>query len=66
MLNRRVWHNLDGETEMASFTPLLPLVLNGLGAGQPLLDVDTHQGPDEGLGLVTDVVPVRRVKLKFA
>ena len=45
---------------------VLPLVLNGLGAGQPLLHVDAHQGPDEGLGLVADVVPVRRVELEFA
>ena len=35
-------------------------------AGQPVLHVDTHQAADEVLGLLGDVVPVRRVELKLA
>ncbi len=41
-------------------------MLQSLGARQPLLNVDTHEGTDEGLRLVADVVPVRRVELELA
>ena len=35
-------------------------------ASEPVLHVDTHETPDEVLGLLADVVPVWRVKLKFS
>ena len=43
-----------------------PAVLQGSLAGEPVVHVDTHQGSDEVLGLLTDVVPVRGVKLKLS
>ena len=43
-----------------------PAVLQGGLAGQPVLHVDAHQGPDEVLGLLADVVPVGGVKLKLS
>ena len=43
-----------------------PAVLQGSLAGEPVVHVDAHQGPDEVLGLLTDVVPVGRVELKLS
>ena len=34
-------------------------------AGESVLNVDTHEGADEVLGLLADVVPVGGVKLKL-
>ena len=43
-----------------------PAVLQGSLAGEPVVHVDAHQGPDEVLGLLTDVVPVGGVELKLS
>ncbi len=41
-------------------------MLERLLAAEPLLDVDAHELPDELLGLLADVVPVRGVELELA
>ena len=43
-----------------------PAVLQGRLAGQPVVHVDAHQGPDEVLGLLADVVPVGGVELELS
>ena len=43
-----------------------PAVLQGSLAGEPVVHVDAHQGPDEVLSLLTDVVPVGGVELKLS
>ena len=39
---------------------------DGILAGESVLDIDTHEGADEVLGLLTDVVPVGGVELKLS
>ena len=34
-------------------------------AGIPLVDLDTHQVLNKILGRIADLIPVRRIKLKF-
>ena len=43
-----------------------PAVVQGGLAGQSHLHVDAHERPDEVLGLLTDIVPVGGVELKFS
>ena len=43
-----------------------PAVVQGGLAGQSVVHVDAHQGPDEVLGLLADVVPVGGVELKLS
>ena len=47
-------------------SPRDPAVVQGSLAGQAVLHVDAHQGPDEVLRLLADVVPVGRVELKLS
>jgi len=46
--------------------PSDPAVLQGGLAGQPVVNIDAHQGPDEVLRLLADVVPVGGVELKLS
>ena len=43
----------------------IPCVLQGFLATQSFIHINTHQLTDEFLGIVADLVPVRRVKFKF-
>ena len=43
-----------------------PAVVQGGLAGQSVVHVDAHQGPDEVLGLLADVVPVGGVELELS
>ena len=47
-------------------SPSDPAVVQGGLAGQSVVHVDAHQGPDEVLGLLADVVPVGGVELKLS
>ena len=43
-----------------------PAVLQGSLACQADVDIDAHQGPDEVLRLLADVIPVGGVELKLS
>jgi hypothetical protein len=43
----------------------LPCVVKGPIATQSLIDIYAHQLTDELLGIIADLVPVRRVKFEF-